>query len=298
MIDINLLGKKKAKPEKAPGTRKQSIRKLIIYLIFAAVVVYAFYKYSDSLLSLVYKTPPTPMPFSVIDTTRKPVTTPPPDTQKVVTQPRVLGAEQPAKPPRISGTAPSSEYSKSIEQISAFTTFVNTVKDTIDITLLSVSDGHITAEIIIGNKQINEIKNSIAKSLLNYQFDFIPRTRDGILQIFGTVKADSLRVLGAASPSGEYTSADAIITAINTIAKNHTVKIPVRSKTKAISREGISVLPVYIKLSGTEKNLLNFLQEIQTKGLPLTITKISGKSVNRSQSTTATVLYFEFEIKQ
>jgi len=299
MIDINLLGKKQAavKPEKPPKADSRNLPRLLLLLLLAVVVIVAFYTYSDILVSLVHKTPiPKPRAFQPRDTTKKvvPPVTQLPDTHKTVVQlPPTQAVEQkPAEQPKPPQSV-TFDYRKSIEHISAFTAFAGALNTTTDITVLSVSDGHITAEITVTG-DIKAVKDTLTKSLPNYLLDFT--IKNDTLQIFGALKAEAQ--LPSASPSVEYTSAEKNLNALDVIAKKHSLKIPVRGKTVSIPRGTATVLPVIMKLSGTEKNLVAFLQEIRSTGLSLNIIEIRGKSTNRSQTAGSAVLYFNFEINQ
>lgn len=283
MIDINLLGKQpKAKRVKAPREGPLIPPKVLMMLpIVIVLALFGFFYQTIIDFVMPEETPPaltTELPaVVVIDTPQTPVDTV--TTPVVVSDPAVPGMPF--------------DYAMSMEHVSVFTSFVRSIPAGIQYNLISVRGNGIIAEIISNSDaSMFDVQTAITGSLNNYDFDAQPV--NNLLQLWGTFKPGASR--NAISPSADLSTPESVLGALNTSSREHNITVQGPGDTNATTRDNLQILPVWIKYSGSEDNILDFLDDIKAKKIPINITKISGENRNRGQANAVTVLNFHFEI--
>ena len=290
MIDINLLGKQgqaKAKPVKKPREGPLVPPKLLLILLGVSVVALFAFFYED-ILNFILPDEETPVltieetAAVAIDTSQTPsdtITTP-------VEIPVVVSEPLPAPDMPF-------DYALSMEHVSVFTSLVRSIPAGVKYNLISIRGNTIIAEIAAENDEnMFEIQTSVTGSLNNYDFDAQPV--NNLLQLWGTFKPGASR--DEISPSSDLSTPESVLGALNTSSREHNITVQGPGDTNVTTRDNIQILPVRIKYSGSENNILGFLDDIREKRIPINITKISGENRNRGQSNAVTVLNFHFEI--
>ncbi|MCH7783011.1 hypothetical protein IID62_08075 [candidate division KSB1 bacterium] len=285
MIDINLLGKQlKAKPVKKPRDGPLVPPKLLLILLGVSVVALFAFFYEDILNFILPDEEPPVLTTEesapvTIDTSQTPS-----DTVTSVEIPVVVTPPAPDMP---------FDYALSMEHVSVFTSFVRSIPAGVKYNLISIRGNTIIAEIAAENDEnMFEIQTSVTGSLNNYDFDAQPV--NNLLQLWGTFKPGASR--DEISPSSGLSTPESVLGALNTSSREHNITVQGPGDTNVTTRDNIQILPVRIKYSGSENNILEFLDDIREKRIPINITKISGENRNRGQSNAVTVLNFHFEI--
>lgn len=286
MIDINLLGKQpKSKPVKAPREGPLIPPKVLMMLpIVIVLALFAFFYQTIIDLIMPGSEPAVPITFeqpipgdtiqTTIDTVAPPVENP-------------VVVSEPAAPDM------PFDFALSMEHISVFTSFVRSIPVGVKYNLVSIRGNGIIAEIVSDNDEsMFDIQIAITGSLNNYDFDAEPV--NNLLQLWGTFKSGASRT--ETSPSPELTTPESVLGALNSSSREHNITVQGPGNTNATTRDNLQILPVWIKYSGSEDNILNFLDDIRQKRIPINITKISGENRNRGQSNAVTILNFHFEI--
>lgn len=308
MIDINLFGKKqKAEPEitpiKTPALRAKAERpgrtgrifslKTILLLVIAVAILLSVWRYREDIVRygkdiVAYvKTLIEEQPEPVV---QEPETEQPPPVEQLKPGVPETGEEPAAEP---AATAVW-DYGRSIEHINAYTAMVGLLPPNADYNIIAVCRNSIVSEIeTVDDTQMFDIETAIRRNLPMYSFNFMPKGR--LLQVFsGTLKPDT--ELPEVTPSEEYSTPEANRNAINSLLKLHKLTIEEQSEATPNERENVLFLPVWMKFSGKEADILKFLTDIKEKGLSINITKISGQSKNRSESNETAGLNFDFDI--
>ena len=291
MIDINLLGKiQKSKPEKASSTGGLDRTKAGIIGGGAVLLLGLFWIFGDALIGMFYSSAP---PGTSTQQARL-------DSLNSVLAERSLASESEPEPepaveeePDPSPISLPWDYPLSMAYIDAFTTFVQTLPATADYYVIVVGKSGIIAELIVANEsEFFELQSAISGALPGYTFEFRPS--ESILQVWGNRKADV--PLFESSPSPDFLTPEANLSALTTISRENSVTIKERGRTTNIVRNNVSLLPIRIKIQGSENNILRYLNSISDKRLNLNITKISGSGLNRNRGNNSSVLNFHFEI--
>ena len=295
MIDINLLGKKPKTKLEGPSILSQLGRtKIGIYVGSAVLFLGLYWIFGDTIVGMMYTTP-TP----TINTHQARL-----DSLKRVLAERQLATQQeqpitqtpepePVQEPEPEPVVLPWDYGLSITQIEAFTTLIHALPKTTDYNIIVISRNGIVAELIeIDADVLVGLQSTILNALPDYTFDFRPT--ESTLQIWGNRKNNV--IMSDISPSADYSTPDANLSALNVISQESNVTISERGNTVPTVRNNISLLPIWIKLQGTETNILRYLDSIREKRLNLNITKISSSGLHRDQNGESSVLNFHFEI--
>ena len=175
-----------------------------------------------------------------------------------------------------------------------YTAFVRSLPPNVNYNILSVRRNSIISEIETENDtQMFDTETAVRRGLPVYSFNFIPKDR--LLQAFSSAQKPDAE-LPEVTPSKEYATPEANRNAINSLSKQYKLTIKEQTEAAPTERGNLMFIPVWIKFSGTEANILQFLNDIKEKGLSINITKISGLSKNRSKSNEVSELNFNFEI--
>jgi len=307
MIDINLLGEKqKPKPEITPIETTTPYRakaerrpgrifslKMIFLVVIAIVILLSVRRYREDILQ--YGKDLVAYVKTLTEEKPEPETVP---EAEIITEPEIEQT-QPVEQPKPEEQEPEPaaivawDYGRSIKHINAYTAMVRSLSQNADYNLISVSRNGIIAEIeTVSETQMVEIQNAIKSTFSEYSLEFM--TKGMLLRVWGTLKSGT--ELPEISPSEEYATPEANRNAINSLSKQHKLTIKEQGEAAQTERENVLRLPVWIKLSGKETDILKFLNDIKEKGLSINITKISGQSKNRSEINEASELNFDFEI--
>ncbi len=279
MIDINLLGKK---PNKAPKPKLNMDYNPKTVTIFGLLIVIVgiYYIFQDELLGLFIAKPVTYQPISVPETT---VQTPPETT-----------ITQPVQDPVVEEPEVTWDYNLSMNHIETFIALNSIIPEKVDYNVISVSGDRIIAEIttnLLSNS--SDFKNNLRESLPNYDFNF--KENGSRLDIWGTIKANA--GLSDMNLSSDFTSPAVVLQSISDLSTQYKIRIQARDLSAELSRNNLTVIPGWIKFTGLEDKLLEFLSEIHSKGYSINVTRISGSSLNRSAGQNSRVnLSFQYEL--
>ncbi|MFC1557270.1 hypothetical protein ACFL5L_04735 [candidate division KSB1 bacterium] len=278
MIDINLAGKREKPKEKPVKERKPPDKKLIIRLGLAAALVVVLYFYWDGIIGLFIPTPEIPMPV----------------TQSAITEPGTIQSEPATETPPPE-TAPAAwDYARSMRHIDAYIALTRVLSGNFDYRVITVSGDRIIAEIEMkGSAQFSQAESAINQNLPMYSFSYI--RGDTLLQVWGDLKPDSEPE--AAAPSRDYAQAEANVDALSTFAQQHNITFREQDLTDPHMRNNMNIMPGWIKLQGTESNIITFLSSVQEEGLSLNIQTITGSPGQNGGPAAETVqLFFQFEL--
>ncbi len=293
MIDINLLGEKpKTKPEGLSILSQLSRKKVGIYGGSTVLLLGLFLIFGDTIVGMMYTSP-----APAVDTQQARL-----DSLKRVLAERQLATQQeqpiiqepePVQEPEPETVVFPWDYGLSITHIEVFTTLIYALPQTTDYNVIVISRNGIVAELIeIDADVLVELQSTISNALPDYTFDF--RSTESTLQIWGNRKNDMN--MTDVSPSPDYSTPDANLSALNAISQESNVTISERGNAVPTVRNNISLLPIWIKLQGTETNILHYLGSILEKRLNLNITKISSSGLHRILNGESSALNFQFEI--
>ncbi len=295
MIDINLLGKKpKTKPEGPSILSQLSRTKAGIFGGSAVLLLGLFWIFGDTIVGMMYTSPAPSVNTQQarLDSLKRALAERPLATQQE--QP-IIQEPEPVQEPEPKPVELPWDYGLSITHIEAFTTLIHALPQTTDYNIIVISRNGIVAELIeVDADVLVELQSTISNALPGYTFDFRPM--ESTLQIWGNRKNDMSMTDVSPSPDYSYSTPDANLSALNAISQESNVTISERGNTVPTVRDNISLLPIWIKLQGTETNILRYLDSIRTKRLNLNITKISSSGLHRNLNGESSVLNFHFEI--
>ncbi|MCP4723767.1 MAG: hypothetical protein GY863_01960 [bacterium] len=288
MIDINLLGKKKSggMPKIGVPNIQKPNPKLTASLAVVVVVFAVYWFFGDTILSII--NPPAQY---------EPITfTPPTDTVRTAEQTTVDTAqtvvdEQPEEP---EASRVTWDYKKSMLHIQSYIELTSLIPENAEYNVISVSGDRIITEIEKSSiPDVNAFQSQIRQSLSFYDFTFTEG--DGKQYTWGTLKSD--HQFSPENPSGDYVSPESVLSAINDLAARNRIRIRARNISPEFQRNSSTIIPGWIKFSGGEDDILEFLSQFHDMGLSINITKISGTSVGRSGNSNASVhLNFQYEL--
>jgi len=157
------------------------------------------------------------------------------------------------------------------------------VRPEIQVEVLSVNPEKFVSEIVAQTREeivrYNiDVKTSIFESNIN-SIDINQQTKQD--RLYARIWGSFMIFPGAESnvSLSEYRNSNEILSIVKSLSRQHNLKINIK-KMKSSSQVGeFLYTPVRIKISGQERNCLNFLEKLQSQSLNYKITRINGKPI-------------------